>query len=146
MGSWIRSIGSECSTWRASTNTRKSEALESYLTALEIPLIPRKMMLKTNPTVEISKHEDEWSFTFKVALMTNNIKFELDKEFSEKEPMSGASHQSLAKMEGDKLVITAETGRGQIKRTFSFSEDGMIMEMFAVKQNVSCRRIFKREK
>ena len=30
-------------------------------------------------------------------------------------------------MEGENLVITATTARGQIKRTFSFSEDGMIL-------------------
>ena len=30
-------------------------------------------------------------------------------------------------MEGENLVITATTARGQIKRTFSFSEEGMIL-------------------
>ena len=73
----------------------KSENFEPYLTAMEVPMVPRKMMLSTNPTVEISKDGEEWTIGFKVAIMSNTVKFQLGKEFTEKEPLSGDSNKVL---------------------------------------------------
>ena len=73
----------------------KSENFESYLTAMEVPMVPRKMMLSTNPTVEISKDGEEWTISFKVAIMSNTVKFQLGKEFTEKEPLSGDTNKVL---------------------------------------------------
>ena len=69
----------------------KSEQFEDYLAAMNISLVPRKIMANTNPSVEITKEGDTWSITFKVLMQTKTIQFEVDKEFSDSSPFGGES-------------------------------------------------------
>ena len=71
----------------------KSENFDEYLTAMEIPLVPRKMMTSTSPSIEISKNGDEWTLSFKVAVISNTVKFKMGEDFEEKEPMTGNVHK-----------------------------------------------------
>merc|ERR1711936_1562674 len=90
----------------------RSEEFEPYLVGLGVPLIPRKMLLSTSPSVEISREGELWTLVFRAAMKTNTSQFTIGQEFIEKAPMGGNENK----------------------------------EMFAVKQSVSCKRIFKRKK
>merc|ERR1711970_468202 len=67
----------------------KSEGLEAYLGAIGVPWVARKAAANTSPTIVISKDGEEWTMSFKTAIMSNVVKFELGKEFEEKAPIGG---------------------------------------------------------
>jgi len=122
----------------------KSEGLEAYLGAIGVPWVARKAAANTSPTIQISKEGEEWSLAFKTAIMSNVVKFVLGEEFEEKAPITGEINKGVARMEGENLVITNNTKKGEIKRTMVFTEEGMTMNMHAVEVDARCKRIFKR--
>ena len=67
----------------------KNENFEEFLTATGVPMIPRKMMTSTSPSINISKDGNKWTISFKVLMKSNSISFELGKEFEENNPVSG---------------------------------------------------------
>merc|ERR1712098_809654 len=101
-------------------------------------------MGNTSPTIEISRDGDEFTLSFKTAIMSNVVKFVLGKEFEEKAPFGGEVNKGVAIMEGDNLVISNQTKKGEVKRTLIFTEEGMTMNMHAVEVDARCKRIFKR--
>ena len=67
----------------------KNEKFDEFLTATGVPMIARKMMASTSPSIEISKNGEVWTIAFKVLLKSNTISFELGKEFTEENPILG---------------------------------------------------------
>ena len=67
----------------------KNENFEEFLTATGVPMIPKKMMTSTSPSINISKDGDKWTLCFKVLMKSNSISFELGKEFEEENPVLG---------------------------------------------------------
>merc|ERR1719154_1052284 len=70
--------------------------------------------------------------SIKTTIMSNVTKFVIGKEFEEKAPMSGKIQKIVASLEGDNLVLTGQTEIGEVRRTFVFTDDGMILNMHAV--------------
>eukprot|EP00091_Calanus_sinicus_P005514 TRINITY_DN1595_c0_g1_i2.p1 TRINITY_DN1595_c0_g1~~TRINITY_DN1595_c0_g1_i2.p1 ORF type:complete len:149 (+),score=45.26 TRINITY_DN1595_c0_g1_i2:46-447(+) len=122
---------------------QKSEDFEAYLSAVGLPWVARKAAANTSPTVEISKDGDEWTLSIKTSIMSQVVKFVIGKEFEEKGP-GGNVRKSVASMEGENLMISSKTEKGEMRRTLVFTDEGMTMNMHAVAQDVKCKRIFKR--
>merc|ERR1711909_241138 len=112
----------------------KSEGLEAYLGAMGVPWVARKAAANTSPTIVISKDGEEWTMSFKTAMISNVVKFELGKEFEEKAPIGGEMNKGVARMEGENLVISSITKKGEMKRTMVFTEEGMTMTMPSVRE------------
>ena len=71
----------------------KNEKFEEFLSATGVPLVARKMMVSTSPSLEISKQGDTWALAFKVLIKSNTISFELGKEFTEENPILGTKQK-----------------------------------------------------
>ena len=67
----------------------KSEDFEAYLAAIGLPWIARKAAANTSPTVEITKNGNEFTLSFKTAIMSQALKFVIGEEFEEKAPFGG---------------------------------------------------------
>ena len=67
----------------------KNENFEEFLIATDVPMIARKMVASTSPSIEIKNEGGKWTITAKVLLKTNIISFEIGKEFEEENPVMG---------------------------------------------------------
>merc|ERR1719228_1438092 len=124
----------------------KSENLDTYLEKTGVPWIARKVISNTSPTVEISKNGEEWQMDMKTAVKNNTVKFILGKEFEEKSPFSDNPAKGLAVIEDDCLVFKMQTDFGTMKRTLSFTDEGLTITMLNETKRVTATRLFKREK
>ena len=73
----------------------RNENFEEFLTATGVPMIPKKMMASTSPSINISKERDKWTLSFKVLMKSNSISFELGKEFEEENPVLGVKQKVI---------------------------------------------------
>ena len=72
----------------------RNENFEEFLAATGVPLIARKMMVSVSPKVTIAKEEDKCTVTFKILIKSFSLTFELGKEFTEDNPISGEKNQA----------------------------------------------------
>merc|ERR1712227_467469 len=124
----------------------KNENFEEFLTATGVPMIPRKMMTSTSPSINISKDGNKWTISFKVLMKSNSISFELGKEFEENNPVSGEKQKCLAEDKDGSLVITAtieKTGKSS-SRTFSSTDEGFTLTLQAAGTDIVAKRFFKK--
>ena len=71
----------------------RNENFEEFLAATGVPLIARKMMVSVSPKVTIAKEEDKCTVTFKILIKSFSLTFELGKEFTEDNPISGEKNK-----------------------------------------------------
>ncbi|XP_060528788.1 fatty acid-binding protein-like isoform X2 [Cylas formicarius] len=122
----------------------KSENLDEYFKAIGVPYIPRKMMIASNPTVEVTTSEDgQWSITITTLFRTVSYKFNLGEEYEEHMP--GATIKSITTIEGDKLITQCiSPDNTHTTRVYSFSEDGLIISYKHEESGKEAIRHFKR--
>ena len=72
----------------------RNENFEEFLAATGVPLIARKMMVSVSPKVTIAKKEDKCTVTFKILIKSFSLTFELGKEFTEDNPISGEKNKA----------------------------------------------------
>ena len=71
----------------------RNENFEEFLAATGVPLIARKMMVSVSPKITIAKEEDRITITFKILIKSFLLTFELGKEFTEDNPISGEKNK-----------------------------------------------------
>ena len=71
----------------------RNENFEEFLEATGVPLIARKMMVSVSPKITIAKEEDKCTVTFKILIKSFSLTFELGKEFTEDNPISGEKNK-----------------------------------------------------
>ena len=71
----------------------RNENFEEFLAATGVPLIARKMMVSVSPKITIAKEEDRITITFKILIKSFPLTFELGKEFTEDNPISGEKNK-----------------------------------------------------
>ena len=76
-----------------SYNLDRNENFEEFLTITGVPLVARKMMAATSPRITIAREGDKWTLAFKLLIKSNSISFELGKEFTEDNPISGEKNK-----------------------------------------------------
>ncbi|ERL92529.1 hypothetical protein D910_09842, partial [Dendroctonus ponderosae] len=122
---------------------QKSENLDEYFKANGVPYIPRKMMCSTNPTVDISKSGDKWTITTTTMFRTVAYTFKLGEGYEEHMP--GTVLKSTTTLEGDKLITVCVAPNGsETVRTYSFSDEGMILTYKHKESQQEAIRHFKR--
>merc|ERR1711868_18735 len=123
----------------------KSENFEEYLEAMDLPLPARKMMSSVDPIVEISVDGETWTITYKVAVRSMSISFELDQEFEEINPMTGEESKKTATLtEEDKLQIKDANSKGNFVSTFTPTDEGLQIDLHAEDQNITATRYLER--
>ncbi|XP_066146254.1 fatty acid-binding protein-like [Euwallacea fornicatus] len=122
----------------------ESEGLDEYFKALGVPYIPRKMMCASNPTIEISKtDDDQWTISTSTTFRTSTYTFKLGEPYEE--TMPGNTLKCTTTIEEEKLITICE-GRDDlhITRVYVFSEEGMTLTYLDKKSQKEAIRHFKR--
>ena len=81
----------------------KSDNLEQFLSARNVPMIARKVVANTSPRLEITKEGPRWKITFKVMIKTNTITFVIGEEFSETNPLNSETSKVMILFVSDDL-------------------------------------------
>ncbi|XP_015110940.1 sodium/calcium exchanger regulatory protein 1 [Diachasma alloeum] len=122
----------------------RSENLEEYFRTLGVPYVVRKMMSISNPRIEISQNDDEWTLKNVTMLRTQEIKFKLGVEYEEFMP-AGVVLKNMTNLEGDCLITVSIGPDGnKVTRKYEFRDDQLILTMTQEKNDVVCTRYFKR--
>merc|ERR1712210_90895 len=91
----------------------RNENFEEFLAATGVPLIARKMMVSVSPKVTIAKEGDKCTVTFKILIKSFSLTFELGKEFTEDNPISGEKNKCIAEeREGALCIKTTHLNSG----------------------------------
>ncbi|KAG5871998.1 hypothetical protein JTB14_030840 [Gonioctena quinquepunctata] len=122
----------------------KNENLDEYFKGLGVPYIPRKIVISSRPTLEISKSNDEWSITTSTLLRTSVSKFKIGEEYEE--TMPGGLLKNVTKLEGDNKFITESVGPGEVRssRVYEFSNDECVITYTSDQSPQVAKRYFKR--
>merc|ERR1712080_658320 len=116
----------------------------------------------TNPTLEVSIDNEEWTFKFITLVKNKVIQFKMNQEFEE-EGLDGKRKvkvvwtsyyyrsslilncQVIATMEGDDtVVLKGQTPNGEGLRKFRFSDTELIMTVVNESNGSTAKRYFKR--
>ncbi|KAK9707694.1 Lipocalin / cytosolic fatty-acid binding protein family [Popillia japonica] len=124
---------------------QRNENLEEYFKAIGVPYIPRKMMLSTSPSLDITVDETgEWCITTSTFLRTVVIKFQLGVEYEEHMP-GGITIKSTTTREGDTLKTVSVAPNGsKVFRTYVFSENECVLTLQHNETGIEAKRYFKR--
>merc|ERR1712203_311242 len=124
----------------------RNENFEEFLAATGVPLIARKMMVSVSPKITIAKEEDKCTVTFKILIKSFSLTFELGKEFTEDNPISGEKNKCIAEeREGALCIKTTHLNSGlNSTRTFCPTEEGLTVILEAEGRDVQGKRFFKR--
>ncbi|XP_066247798.1 fatty acid-binding protein-like [Euwallacea similis] len=122
----------------------RSEGLDEYFKALGVPYIPRKMMCASNPTIEISKTDDDlWTISTSTTFRTSTYTFKLGEQYEE--TMPGNTLKCTTTIEEDKLITVCKGPQdSHITRTYVFSDEGMTLTYLDKKSQKEAIRYFKR--
>jgi hypothetical protein len=132
----------------------RNENLDEYFKAIGVPYIPRKMMLATSPTIEVTKTKDEddtaedegdtWVIKTVTFFRTTIVSFKLNEAYEEEIP-SGDILQNVTRSEGDSFITECKNEKlGEFERIFDFTDDGLIITMKSKDKGVQAKRYFKR--
>merc|ERR1712212_1446980 len=124
----------------------RNENFEEFPAATGVPLIARKMMVSVSPKITIAKEEDRITITFKILIKSFPLTFELGKEFTEDNPISGEKNKCIAEeKEGALRIETTHMNSGLNSiRTFCPTEEGITVILEAEGKDVQGKRFFKR--
>uniref|UniRef100_A0A1Q3F8S3 Fatty acid-binding protein, muscle n=1 Tax=Culex tarsalis TaxID=7177 RepID=A0A1Q3F8S3_CULTA len=87
----------------------KSEGFDEYMKALGVGMVLRKLGNSINPTVELVKEGDEYTFNTMSTFKNTTIKFKLGEEFDE-ETVDGRKVKSVCTFEGDNKLVHEQKG------------------------------------
>ncbi|OAQ62888.1 fatty acid-binding protein FABP [Pochonia chlamydosporia 170] len=114
--------------------------VDAFLNALKIGFVLRTAAKTQTPTVEFSVEGDEITMKTITTFKTDEVKFELGKEFPEKR-LDGVLVQTTAVIQNGALVFHKE---GDKPYTVTFAiEDGKLKATYAI-GNVVATRILKK--
>ncbi|XP_037952337.1 probable fatty acid-binding protein [Teleopsis dalmanni] len=105
----------------------KSDNFDEYMKELGVGLVLRKMGNSVNPTVELVKDGDNYTFTTTSTFKTSAITFKLGEEFDE-ETLDGRKVKSVITMDGNKL-IQEQTGDKPTTIVREFTADELIVTL-----------------
>ena len=71
----------------------RNEDFEEFLTENGVPLLQRKIMLKTSPNLEIKRDLHTWSFTLTVLVKTQKVCFRLREKLNEENHVFGDKNE-----------------------------------------------------
>merc|ERR1712203_652589 len=116
----------------------RNENFEEFLAATGVPLIARKMMVSVSPKITIAKEEEKITITFKILIKSFSLTFELGKEFTEDNPISGEKNKCIAEeKEGALCIKTTHLNSGlNSTRTFCPTEEGITVILEAEGKDV----------
>lgn len=64
----------------------RSEDFDSYLSALGVPYLAKKMAASSSPSLKVERDGEFWVVTFKAMMKTNEMRFKIGKQFTTKTP------------------------------------------------------------
>ena len=119
----------------------ESENLEEYLTALDFPMMARKMIAHSGLEVQICKEDETWTISYKLAI-GNKESFEVGSEYE----VCGMEEPSkcLASAVDGRLEIREEGGRGTTIRTYEETEEGIKITLHSEDKDVTAVRLLKK--
>ncbi|XP_044731676.1 sodium/calcium exchanger regulatory protein 1-like [Chrysoperla carnea] len=124
----------------------RNENLDEYFKAVGVPYLPRKMMLMSSPTLEISYSSNDKKWTIKTCTLirTVELNFTEGEEYEEHMP-SGVTLKNVTTLEDGKLV-TKSVGPNDtnVTRTYECTENECILTMEHEKSAVVGKRFFTR--
>ncbi|XP_076265419.1 fatty acid-binding protein-like [Rhynchophorus ferrugineus] len=122
----------------------RSENLDEYFKAVGVPYIPRKMMCASNPTIDISKSDDEkWTINTSTLFRTSTYTFNLGEEYEENMP--GVVIKCTANLSDDKLIIECVSpDNSKVLRVYETTDDGMTITYKHEASGKEAVRHFKR--
>ena len=71
----------------ANVKMPRSEDFDSYLSALGVPYLAKKMAASSSPSLKVERDGEFWVVTFKAMMKTNEMRFEIGKQFTTKTPI-----------------------------------------------------------
>ncbi|XP_018318820.1 fatty acid-binding protein [Agrilus planipennis] len=123
----------------------KNENLEEFYKAAGIPFIPRKMMLASHPSMQITVNEEgEWSITTVTLVRTHITKFKLGEEYEETMPGNVQIKNVTTKEENKLVTISTGPDGSRSLRIYEFSDTGAVITLRHEPTGVEGRRYFKR--
>ncbi|KAJ9591010.1 hypothetical protein L9F63_027782, partial [Diploptera punctata] len=109
-----------------------------------VPFMARKMMAASTPVVEIFSADDTWTIKTSTMIRTTELKFKPGEEYEESMP-NGETLKNMTTIEDGKIVTVSQVPDGsKTTRTYSFSEDGMLLTLVHEKSGETAKRHFKR--
>jgi len=124
-----------------------SEGYDEFLGIRGVPWIVRKMILAAPVELKVSPGE-KWTMAYKSPIKTNSYEFKPGVPFEQLGP-TGKMEGNVVTVEGsESLVMRNDTSNvdeaGEMKRTLSFSPEGITETLYTVKQDVTCKRYYTR--
>merc|ERR1711997_562460 len=124
-----------------------SEGYDEFLGIRGVPWIVRKMILAAPVELKVLPGE-KWTMAYKSPIKTNSYEFKPGVPFEQLGP-TGKMEGNLVTVEGsESLVMRNDTSNvdeaGEMKRTLSFSPEGITETLYTVKQDVTCKRYYTR--
>ncbi|XP_037799368.1 sodium/calcium exchanger regulatory protein 1-like isoform X1 [Penaeus monodon] len=107
-----------------------------------VPLIPRKMVVASNPVVEVRRDGDTWTIRMNTLVRTVEYVFEPGQTV-ETETMGGMA-QNVFTIEDDKIMQTQKSDTYTTEVIRQFTEDSLIMTITHVESGIICHRYFRR--
>ncbi|XP_037799369.1 cellular retinoic acid-binding protein 1-like isoform X2 [Penaeus monodon] len=120
----------------------RSENFDEFLKAIGVPLIPRKMVVASNPVVEVRRDGDTWTIRMNTLVRTVEYVFEPGQTV-ETETMGGMA-QNVFTIEDDKIMQTQKSDTYTTEVIRQFTEDSLIMTITHVESGIICHRYFRR--
>ncbi|PSN56475.1 Fatty acid-binding protein [Blattella germanica] len=122
----------------------RNENLDAYFKAVGVPFMARKMMAMATPIVEIAEQDGTWSIKTSTMVRTNELKFKPGEQYDEVMP-SGDVLKNTTTIEDDKVITVSTVPDGsQTTRTYTFSENEMLLTLVHEKSGETAKRYFKR--
>ncbi|CAG9760780.1 unnamed protein product [Ceutorhynchus assimilis] len=123
----------------------KSENLDDYFKTVGVPYIARKMMGASNPTMEITKSEDEkWTITISTVFRTVVYSFKLGEDYEE--TMPGAVLKCNTTLDGNIMTTKCiSPDKSETTRTYVFNDDGLTLNYKHHNSQKEAVRYYKRQ-
>jgi len=118
----------------------KSENFDEYMKELGVGLVLRKMGNSVNPTVELAKDGDTYTFTTTSTFKTTAISFKAGEEFDE-ETLDGRKVKSIMTFDGDNKLIQEQKGDKPSKIVREFTPSELITTITL--NDIKCLRTYK---
>lgn len=124
----------------------RNENMDEYFAKVGMPFLIRKAVLMSSPTVSVVKSEDpdfDWIVTISEVLRTVEMKFKFGQEFEENMPMGIWKTTATLESENE-IKFQTTTPKGELTRTFTFSDDYLVINLHNTTLDVQGKRHFKR--
>lgn len=120
----------------------KSENFEEFLRAIGVPMIPRKLVTASNPTVEVTREGEYWVIRMATLIRTIEYKF-IPGETIQTETMGGMA-ENVFTFEENTIKQTQKSDTYTTEVLREFTDEGLVMTLRHLESGTICYRHFKR--